>query len=167
MTALIALHNYAVFGKLWGVEVTCFLLLSAVYSAGSWAILRAKYKGRESGSHHLGKFFLRTDLLLAGAAVYVSGGGNSWLYFLPYMRVADQVEGGTRWCFELVVQAALTHIGVLLIAANVGGATLNLPVESTKVVICTSIALYIASTTRASEASVSYTHLTLPTTPYV
>ena len=150
--AMISLHNCAVFGQSWGPELTAFLLAAALYSVTTWAILRAKYKGR-SDRVHLGRLFLRGDMFLAGAAVYVSGGANSWLFFFPYMRVADQVTSGTRWCFQLVAQATLTHIAVLAIAVNASDTFIDLPVEAAKVVICTSIALYIASTTRASEMS--------------
>jgi signal transduction histidine kinase/CheY-like chemotaxis protein len=158
--ALISLHNSAVFRQPWGPELTGFCIASAIYAAISWAVLHTKYDGTPKRVH-LGKFFLRSDLFVAGAVIYVTGGANSWLFFLPYMRVADQVVGGTRWCIELVIQAMLTHVAVLAIAATVGGATINTPVEGVKVTLCTSIALYIAFTTRAGEVSRKHNQATV------
>ena len=152
LVVLISLHNNAVFGQPWGPELTWFAVAAAIYSVVSWAILGLKYDGSKTGVH-LGKLFLAADVVLAGAAVYVSGGAVSWLFFIPYMRVADQVANGTRWCFQLVALAALTHIGVLFVGSTFGDATFDVAVEGVKVVICTAIALYIASTTRADEMS--------------
>ncbi|WP_419190495.1 response regulator [Saltatorellus ferox] len=149
IAGLLSLHNSAVFQKPWGPELTWFTVAAAVYSAVSWIILRTRYDSTQRV--HLGRFFLQVDLLFAGAVVYASGGANSWLFFFPYMRVADQVTNGARWCTRLVILAALTHITVLVIAAKFGGAEMNGAVETVKVIICTTVAIYIASTTRAGE----------------
>ncbi|MFT7169679.1 MAG: two-component system sensor histidine kinase/response regulator [Paracoccaceae bacterium] len=150
IAGLVSLHNGAVFGQFFGSEIAAFAGICLLYSGLSWLILRAKYASNER--LHLGRLFLQTDLLIAGAAIYASGSPHSWLFFLPYLRVADQVMNGSQWCLRLVGLSALTHVAVLVASATIGDAQMNVSVEAAKVMIGTSIALYITSIARAGEA---------------
>ncbi|MEM8712505.1 MAG: ATP-binding protein [Planctomycetota bacterium] len=149
LLALLSVHNSAVFHEPWAPPLTWLAAVGALYASVSWLVLRSAYEAE--ARVHLGQLFLQLDLLFAGAVVYASGGPASWLFFLPYMRVADQVMVGSRWCMRLVGQATVVHVGVLLLGAWLGNTRPDIAVEGAKVLACTTVAMYIATTTRAGE----------------
>jgi signal transduction histidine kinase len=63
------------------------------YSLCSWALLLLTH---DRGPFELGPAFLAVDPFVWMGAVHATGGAESWLYFLPLVRVADQLNTSRR-----------------------------------------------------------------------
>lgn len=145
----VGLHNAIVFGDGFGAATVNLTAYGVIYSLLTLGILRAFY--RPSARPHLGRVFLRTDLIFLGALVYATGGPKSLVFFAPYFRVADQTSAGSRWCYELTALAVVAHVGALAASVWIGGAELNVGVEAMKVLACTIGSLYLATAARATD----------------
>ncbi|HEY0712622.1 MAG TPA: ATP-binding protein [Polyangia bacterium] len=121
-----------------------------VYCLLSWLILRRWYE--RVRSFDLGHVFLGIDVLWFAGAIFVTGGTQSWLFFLLLIRVADQ----TSTSFRLVLWYAHMSIASygLVLWAQATFTTQPIPwgVEMVKIAAIYLAALYIASTARAAES---------------
>jgi len=131
-----------------GLTLGPFAVLVAAYVSGSWWIIARWY--RRDRPVHLGRLFLLLDLIVLGGAVWVTGGSQSWLFMLPYVRVFDQVHVGMRWCLTCTAAAVSTHAALILLEYSQLGAV-PLEVELLKLVVCATLALYLTSTSRTAE----------------
>ena len=100
-------HNGIVFDAPWSRELGIAAILYAAYALVSWLALAALYRPEED--RDLARIFLRIDLIAASLLVAVTGGAESWLFFVPWVRVSDQVTGGVRRCGEFVPLCLLSH----------------------------------------------------------
>ncbi len=62
-----------------------------VYALASWAILYLFFETAKPRLN-LGTLFLALDIPAFVWVIYQTGGNNSWLFFLLYIRVADQTN---------------------------------------------------------------------------
>ena len=62
-----------------------------VYALASWAILYLFFETARPRLN-LGTLFLALDIPAFVWVIYQTGGDNSWLFFLLYIRVADQTN---------------------------------------------------------------------------
>jgi len=145
---LVALHQHLTPPAHAHLDLAVFGALTALYTAGSWLALRAWY--RTDARVHLGSLFLLTDLAVFGAAVWATGASASWLFFLPYARVFDQLHIGVRWCLVCTAGASGLHLGwIALEEALYGGVPIAL--ELFKHTACTALALYLSMTAQTAE----------------
>ena len=77
----------------WALTFRLAIFLLA-YGVASWAALRAWYE--RINTINLGDFFLALDVLPFLVAIYVTGANESWLFFLLFIRVADQASTNFR-----------------------------------------------------------------------
>ncbi|MEM6571778.1 MAG: ATP-binding protein [Planctomycetota bacterium] len=142
-------HNSLVFGTGWDARLTVFSSAAAAYALLSWLALRAYYDPDDRKG--VARIFLRLDLLVAFGLLIVTGGAKSWLFFVPYVRVSDQVMGGARWCAEMLVLATLCHVGAIAAADAWMGFEATWSIEAVKVGVCIVTAGHVALTSRIAE----------------
>ena len=154
-----SVHNGLVFDAPWGRELRIAALSYASYALVSWLTLAALY--RPEGTRDLARIFLRLDLIAASLLVAVTGGAASWLFFVPWVRVADQVTGGVRRCGEFVPLCLLSHTAGVALGSAWLGYTPNWALEALKIGGCMTLALHVALTSRIAEKMRSRTLATL------
>ena len=152
-------HNWVVFDAPWSRELSAAALFYASYALVSWLALAALYRPEET--RDLARIFLRLDLIAASLLVAVTGGAASWLFFVPWVRVADQVTGGVRRCGEFVPLCLLSHTAGIVLGSVWLGYTPNWALETLKIAGCTTLALHVALTSRIAEKMRSRTRATL------
>jgi signal transduction histidine kinase len=88
------------------------------YSAATWGLLALSH-GRTRLD--LGSMFLAVDPCVWMGAVYVTGGGESWLYFLPLVRVADQLNTTRTRALAFTAIGVAAYVGLLGYLTIAGG----------------------------------------------
>jgi signal transduction histidine kinase/ActR/RegA family two-component response regulator len=150
VTPLVALHEWSVESLHGGpADAWSYLAVAAVYAALSTVVLRWLY-GR-TGRWHLGDLFLGLDLLVLAYAVHLTGGDQSLLSALPFVRVADQVATSFRRCFVFLQLATATSIGSALVTAGLEGRELDLGRCAVIVLAAYVVFSYVAVTARTAE----------------
>ncbi|MDG1049555.1 MAG: ATP-binding protein [Planctomycetota bacterium] len=152
-------HNGIVWGSAWGEELQVTAAFYAIYALVSWKTLALLY--RPEGTRDLSLVFLRLDLIAAALLVACTGGAASWLFFVPWIRVADQVTGGVRRCVEFVPLCLLSHTAGVALGDAWLGHTPNWPLEFLKIGGCATLALHVALTSKIAEKMRSRTRATL------
>ncbi len=142
-------HNRIVFGEPWSPELTVFSALCALYALSTWIILAVFY--RPGSRPNPANIFLRSDLVMASVLVAATGGASSWFFFVPWLRVADQVTAGVRRCGEMVVLCLLSHLGGVILGDVWLGYQPDPQLEALKIGACFAIGLHVALTSRIAE----------------
>ena len=128
------------------------LLLGAIvltYSFVSWAILYAFF---DRWKHvKLGNLFLSLDVVGFVVAIYLTGADKSWLFFLLFIRVADQ--GNTTFRRSLVfAHLAVGLYGLLLLELLfIEHRAVAWPAEAFKLLLLYATCLYLSLTARTAE----------------
>jgi signal transduction histidine kinase len=126
-----------------------FVLLTGGYSLVSWlALLFLTDRVR---SFDLGDLFLGLDIVFYMIAVYYSGGDRSWVFFIPLVRVADQVVTSVRRTLIFGHLITLAYIGLIAYLALVEHRQISWSVELSKALFLYLMALYIATAARPSS----------------
>ena len=142
-------HNWAVFGTPFDRSALALVCIVVAYAFLSLGVLRAFYK--PSGRPHLGRLFLRLDVVFGAALIYATGGPKSLLFFFPYIRVADQSAAGFSWCLKLLGICAVAHVSALAASVFFGGSEISLALEAIKVGACVLTFGYLAFTAHTGE----------------
>ncbi|MGH7481802.1 MAG: sensor histidine kinase [Longimicrobiales bacterium] len=124
LSAIVLLHNLVLLDDPRLAAVAVFVALTFAYCLLSLALLRRFYAPRESAPD-LGDVFFFLDLGVLAAAIFVSGSTRSWLFFLPILRVADQIHGGQRRAMAFAHAGAGAYLLVPAAVALSGGATVD------------------------------------------
>ena len=82
----------------------------AVYAVFSWAVARVVLLRT---SFDLTMYFLFGDIILWCFAIYATGAERSWIFFIPVLRVADQMQTTVRRCVAFTVWNLLCFSGML------------------------------------------------------
>lgn len=145
----VPLHNIYISHDFQFQSFLSFLIIVELYCTATWLLLYAYYD--EVKAIDLGDLFLYTDLFILAGAVYVTGGDKSWFFWLPVMRVADQVVHGFRRCisFTLASTAVFSALWLYLLLVE------QRPVDLVEVIAKTTFVavagIYIALTSRAAS----------------
>lgn len=142
-------HNWAVFGTLLDTSAVTLIATFFAYSLLSLWVLQAFYT--PAGRPHLGRLFMRLDVVFGAALIYATGGPKSLLFFLPYLLVGDQAAAGFGWRLHLLFLCALAHISALAASVFIAGSELSLGLEFLKVGSCCMAFGYLAYTARTGE----------------
>ncbi|HMB82267.1 MAG TPA: hypothetical protein VKI43_19460, partial [Vicinamibacterales bacterium] len=90
LTLLVIFHEVFSTGETnWRVPITIGTVL-LVYGLASWAVIYVFFD--KARPINLGTLFLALDLPAFVWVIYQTGADNSWLFFLLYIRVADQTN---------------------------------------------------------------------------
>jgi two-component system, sensor histidine kinase and response regulator len=124
-------------------------VVMAVYAAVSWAVQAFFYKQYEID---LTLFFLIADLPVWIAALYFSGAERSWLFFILFMRFADQTQTTYRRCLAFVSFGTFLYAAMLAWVAVVDGRPLDAGSVIAKLAFIFFGGVYIALSARTSES---------------
>jgi signal transduction histidine kinase len=127
-------------------------LLGAIvlgYSLGSWAILYAFFDRVRFAN--LGTVFLSIDVLAFLFAIYLTGADKSWLFFLLFIRTADQTNTNFRRALVFAHLSVALYALLLVELAFVEHRAIAWPVEIFKLLLLYGANLYIAMTARTAE----------------
>ena len=114
VAALIPIHNAAAFGKPDWAAAQLFAGVTAAYCLASWQLLKRFFL--QSRRVHLGNLFLALDLIPLLAAIQITGGPRSLIFFLPAARCLDQLWTGVRRTVWFNFATVGGYLGILAIA---------------------------------------------------
>jgi two-component system sensor histidine kinase/response regulator len=128
----------------WPVAIALF-----VYAIVSWTAVRIVLRrlGRD-----LTLFFLFGDIVLWSFAIYATGAEKSWLFFIPVLRVADQMQTTVRRCLAFTVWGLLCFTGMIAYVKIVDGRSVRPAVLATELAFIGIAGFYISMSARTSES---------------
>ena len=85
-------------------------IVMAVYCTVSWIVLSTWF-GRVTVNLPL--VFLALDVVVWTAAIYFSGAEQSWMFFILFMRVADQTQTSFVRCFGFAALATFCYAAMI------------------------------------------------------
>jgi signal transduction histidine kinase/ActR/RegA family two-component response regulator len=148
LTALVVLHEGFAGGG-WQLPVKIGVVLLA-YALASWAALRVWFD-RARPSVNLGTLFLAVDIPVFVWVIYETGADNSWLFFLLYIRVADQTNTTFKRALAFSHVAVGSYLLLVLYLAWFEHRPISWPAEALKLLILYAANLYVALTARTAE----------------
>jgi signal transduction histidine kinase len=119
------------------------------YALVSWALLYAFFDRVERV--HLGTLFLSLDVGVWTLAIYLTGGDRSWLFFLLFIRAADQANTSFRRVLWFAHLAVALYALLLLWLIVVEHRPIEWPAEIFKLILLYGASLYVAVTARTAE----------------
>jgi signal transduction histidine kinase len=130
------------------VQVGWLVALFLGYSAVSWALILLN---PSRGPVNLGDVFLVIDPFLWMGAVYLTGGAESWLFFLPLVRVADQVTTSRIRALAFTAIGVAAYGSLLAYLALVENQDLTLAAQLPRLMFLVGCGAYLAATAGAAE----------------
>ena len=121
-----------------------------VYALASWAVLYVFFE-RAKPRINLGTLFLALDIPAFVWVIYQTGADNSWLFFLLYIRVADQTNTNFRRALGFSHVAVASYALLILYLAFVEHRPISWPAEAFKLLILYGANLYVSLTARTAE----------------
>jgi signal transduction histidine kinase/HPt (histidine-containing phosphotransfer) domain-containing protein len=149
ISVFVLVHNYYMYQALSWNQFLLFILIAFSYSLLSWAALYLFYG--KTGRLDLGILFLTLDIVIFAAAVYLSGGQESLLFFLFIVRVADQANTSFKRVLWFAHVSPAIYVMLLLYLHYGEGENILLAREIPKVFGIYLCNLYIALTAIAAE----------------
>ena len=119
------------------------------YALVSWAILVRFFD--KAGRVRLGTLFLSLDLFVFVIAIYLTGGEKSWLFFLLFIRAADQSNTNFKRALSFAHLAVAVYGLMLLALVFIEHRPIDWPPEIFKLILLYGASLYIAMTARTAE----------------
>lgn len=119
-----------------------------VYAIVSWAAVRIMLFRT---SVDLTLFFLFGDIVVWSYAIYATGAEKSWLFFIPVLRVADQMQTTVRRCIAFTLWSVFCFAGMLAWVEIVDQRQVGFVVSITKLTFIGVAGLYVAMSARTSE----------------
>lgn len=147
LSLIVAAHNWATSAVPW-VFVGWTTMGFAAYSVGSWLVLLA---GHGRTPFHLGTLFLGLDPFVWMGATYVTGGGDSWLYILPLIRVADQLNTSRARALAFTLDAVAAYAALLAYLVVIDGEPLHWPAFVGRMLFLAGSGCYLALTAGTAE----------------
>jgi signal transduction histidine kinase/CheY-like chemotaxis protein len=120
----------------------------AVYCAVSWIALSTWYG---HVPFDLALVFLAVDVIVWTVTIYFSGAEQSWMFFILFMRVADQTQTTFARCFGFAALAAFSYAAMIAWVVLFDHRPLLTSAATVKLVFIFFGGLYIALTARGSE----------------
>src|SRR5258708_5021008 len=120
-----------------------------VYSLASWLVLYLFFD--RVRAINLGTLFLALDIPAFVWVIYQTGGNASWLFFLLYIRVADQTNTNFKRALGFSHVAVASYALLILYLAFVEHRPVSWPAEALKLLILYGANLYVSLTARTAE----------------
>ena len=121
-----------------------------VYGLASWAILYLFFDAARPRLN-LGTLFLALDIPAFVWVIYETGADSSWLFFLLYIRVADQTNTTFKRALGFSHIAVASYALLILYLALVEHRPISWPAEAFKLLILYGANLYVSLTARTAE----------------
>ena len=148
ITVGVFINNYVLLGTSSLAPAVTVAIILALYCAISWLVLAIWY-GRVWID--LALVFLSLDLIIWTVAIYFSGAEQSWIFFILFMRVADQTQTTFARCFGFAVFATFCYAAMLVWVIVVDQRPLLTGAAAVKLIFVLLGGLYIALSARGSE----------------
>ena len=100
---------------------------------------------------NLGTVFLAVDVVVWVIAIYLTGGDQSWLFFLLFIRTADQVEYQFPARARVRAPVGRGYVAMLLELAFLEHRTVSWPAEIFKIAMLYGANVYVSLTARTAE----------------
>jgi hypothetical protein len=123
-----------------------------IYAAGSWALLYLLFE-RALPRVNLGTLFLGLDIPIFVWVIYETGADRSWLFFLLFIRIADQADTSVRRVLGFSHLAVASYALLLVYLALVEHRRIGWPAEASKLALVYAAALYIEDASSSSWIS--------------
>jgi signal transduction histidine kinase/CheY-like chemotaxis protein len=150
LTLLVIFHElFSTNGAHWQLPLRIGAVL-LVYSLASWAVLYLFFDAAKP-RFNLGTLFLALDIPAFVWVIYQTGADNSWLFFLLYIRVADQTNTTFRRALGFSHVAVASYALLILYLAFVEHRPIAWPAEALKLLILYGANLYVSLTARTAE----------------
>ncbi|HEX3159646.1 MAG TPA: ATP-binding protein [Gemmatimonadaceae bacterium] len=149
MIIVVAAHNRFVLSDPQWPLVLRYAAAHLAYCLVSWAVLW--WGAKRLPRVDLTFAFMVLDLGFWSAAIYVSGAEQSWLFFLPLMRVSDQSLLSFRRAAVFAHLAPLSFLAVVAYAAVVGHHDISWEREGLKAFALYCSAIYLLINGRNAE----------------
>ena len=115
----------------------------------SWTILYFYFDRVQR--FNLGTLFLALDIPAFVWAIYLTGAQDSWLFFLLYIRVADQTSTSFKRALRFSHVGVASYCALVLYLAFVEHRAISWTAEAFKVMLLYGANLYVAATARTAE----------------
>jgi signal transduction histidine kinase/ActR/RegA family two-component response regulator len=151
LTFLVWLHEIVVepdASSSWLLALTVGWVL-LVYALASWAAIALLFD--RISRPNLGTVFLAVDILAFVWAIYMTGGDQSWLFFLLFIRVADQTNTNFRRALIFAHVTVGSYILLLVYLEFVEQRAISWSAELFKVLMLYGANLYVSLTARTAE----------------
>jgi len=150
LTTLIVFHELFSTGETdWRLPLRIGVAL-LVYALVSWAILYLYFE-KAKPRLNLGTLFLALDIPAFVWVIYQTGADNSWLFFLLYIRVADQTNTTFKRALGFSHIAVASYALLILYLGLVERRPISWPAEMFKLLILYGANLYVSLTARTAE----------------
>jgi signal transduction histidine kinase/ActR/RegA family two-component response regulator len=150
LTALVIFHQLFSTGRTdWRLPLRIGTVL-LIYSLVSWAILFLFFE-KAKPRLNLGTLFLALDIVAFVWVIYQTGGDNSWMFFLLYIRVADQTSTSFRRALGFSHVAVVSYAVLVLYLGLIEHRPVSWPAEAFKLLILYGANFYISLTARTAE----------------
>ena len=123
-------------------------IVLAMYCAVSWPLLALFY---ERVKFDLSLAFLILDIPIWTLAIYYSGAEQSWLFFILFLRVADQAQTGFRRALGFVMFGTFCYASMLIWVIAVDGRPVPDTLAMAKIAFVFAGGLYIALASRGVD----------------
>jgi signal transduction histidine kinase len=133
-------------------EVSPWLVgaIGLTYSLVAWAALYLGFDALKPRVN-LGTVFLGVDVFFFILAVYLTGGDRSWLFFLLFIRTADQANTNFRRALTFGHLSVASYVAMLLELNFVEHRAIPWRAELFKIALLYGANLYVALTARTAE----------------
>ena len=150
LTLLVVFHEvFSTEATNWNVPIRIGAAL-LVYALASWALLALCFE-RAKPFVNLGTVFLALDIPAFVWVIYQTGADKSWLFFLLYIRVADQTNTTFRRALTFSHIAVASYLLLVLYVAFVEHRPISWSAEVFKLLILYGANLYVSLTARTAE----------------
>jgi signal transduction histidine kinase len=119
------------------------------YGLVSWAVLYAFFE--KVTRVNLGTLFLSVDVVAFVLAIYLTGADKSWLFFLLFIRPADQASTTFRRALAFAHLSVAVYAVLLLELTFVEHRAIAWPAEIFKLLLLYGAGVYISMTARTAE----------------
>ena len=121
----------------------------AIYAFVSWATVRvALFKFQRDFT----LLFLFGDIILWSFAIYATGGEKSWIFFIPVLRVADQMQTTVRRCLAFTFWGVICFAGLVAWVKFIDGRAVHPAFVVTEMIFIAVAGVYISMSARTSES---------------
>src|SRR5437868_8219057 len=121
----------------------------AVYALVSWLAVRVVLF---RAARDLTLLFLFGDIILWSYAIYATGAEKSWLFFIPVLRVADQMQTTVRRCVAFTLWGVACFATTLAYVQVVDGRPMRPVVYISELTFIGVAGLYVSMSARTSES---------------
>lgn len=147
LSAVLVAHNWTTSAAAWS-HVAWMIAFFMAYCLGSWSVLLA---GHGRVRFNLGTLFLGLDPFVWMGATYMTGGADSWLYILPLVRVADQLNTSRARALAFTLNAVGAYAALLTYVFLVDGQAPHWPSLVGRVLFLAGCGGYLALTAGTAE----------------